>query len=97
MTVEQIKQQLAENGSVWIKYVRTANGEYRFSDAADYLAPEHKTLAKNEPVESAGFFKIRDEMCIGGHSMTLNKGPCDADYADLPRIFNIKLDKEYLD
>lgn len=71
------------------KYVRLSDGTYRFCD----IYTNHKDLVQsNETPVSAAWLRFLDgQMKIVDSSSTLRMGPCDADYTELPAIFNHKL------
>lgn len=83
MTSKDVLNQLTE----LFKYVRVKvedGEEVRFSLAADYFAPSHKHMARNDKVVSAGFVTafLRDgklHVRTSGNSMTLRCGPVQDD------------------
>ena len=61
----------SEGGIAYLKYVRV-DGEYRFGNATSW-GMDHRSLANEEPVESASFLFINpDGLYVEGSSQTLN-------------------------
>ena len=91
MSIEDIPNFLQDRGSIaYLRYVRV-NGEYRFADVTAY-GIDHTGLANGDPVESAGFVKIRPEgFYVEGYSMMLKIGPAVDDEENLSRLLNLPI------
>lgn len=89
VTVEQILERVSEGGLCGYRYVKIGN-EFRFSDYADLHSPDHKAIAKGEPVSSAGFVKVRNgKVSVGGYSMSLQLSPAANDEMELAALLNL--------
>lgn len=94
MYYEETKEFIETNGGdVYLKYVRIVNLSssiaYRFGDAQD---TDHKVLAGEKEVISAGFVSIRaGELFVEGHSMTLKAGPMVDDDQNISELLGITI------
>ena len=94
MNVNQVLKEVDTGEIGYYKYVRV-NGQYRFTDATVNFE-DHKFLSKWEPVEGAATIKIYPKgIKIEGYSSSLNIGPCEQDYVDLPKLFNRPLEENW--
>lgn len=91
ISLDKVKDRVKEEGFECFKYIRV-NGQYRFC----VLYNSHPDLLdEGEVAESAGFVRInRSDVKISDHSMLLKLWPCDADYEELPKLFDKPLHKE---
>lgn len=92
LTPEQIMA--STDFSVHVRYVRLSTGEYRFSDACSGSSHKNMVNEGETPVSAAFIFVYKDRIQIDDYSMTLQMGPCEADYVELPQLFNLPERKE---
>ena len=94
MSIQDIPGFLQDRGNAYLRYVRI-NGEYRFADVTAY-GIDHTGLANGDPVESAGFVKIRPEgFFVEGYSTMLKIGPAADDEENLSRLLNLPIRGPY--
>jgi len=87
MTLEEAKQIVVKKEMCHFKYVRLGCGQVIFG----HLWENHKALAKNKEVFSAGFVGVYSGDYVGvyGESTTLRIGPDVSDKELLSRMFEI--------
>jgi len=96
LLIEDVKSLIEQRKFLYLKFVRLKNEEYRFAEVSAYN-PNHKMLAQNDDIESAGFVQIDpdDGFFTEGHSMTLKMGMDGKDDALFSKLLGLPVKEDY--